>query len=53
MIPVVYLDTAATTAVDLRLLKLHIRRLKDQAFGALRNEEAGHGAGNGERMDAR
>lgn len=43
-----------TTAVDLRLLKLHIRRLKDQAFGALRNEEAGHGAGNGDgRMDAR
>lgn len=33
-----------TTAVDLRLLKLQIRRLKDQAFGALRNEEEKDGA---------
>jgi hypothetical protein len=38
-----------TTAVDLRLLKLHIRRLKDQAFGALRNEEKRNGAGHEER----
>jgi hypothetical protein len=32
-----------TTSVDLRLLKLQIRRLKDQAFGALRNEEESDG----------
>jgi hypothetical protein len=28
------------TSVDLRLLKLQIRRLKDRGFSALRNEEA-------------
>jgi hypothetical protein len=37
------------TAVDLRLLKLQIRRLKDQAFGALRNEEERDGARSEER----
>ena len=43
-----------TTAVDLRLLKLHIRRLKDQAFGALRNEEEKDGTrSEGSRTYAR
>jgi hypothetical protein len=37
------------TSVDLRLLKLHIRRLKDQAFGALRNEEERDGTRTEER----
>jgi hypothetical protein len=35
------------TSVDLRLLKLQIRRLKDHGFSALRNEEA-HDAARGE-----
>jgi hypothetical protein len=42
------------TSVDLRLLKLQIRRLKDRGFAALRNEEA-HDAGRyeGRRTYAR
>jgi hypothetical protein len=36
------------TAVDLQLLKLQVRRLKDRAFAALREEErnAGHQGGD-------
>jgi hypothetical protein len=37
------------TSVDLRLLKLQIRRLKDRGFSALRNEEAQDAARGEER----
>ena len=37
------------TSVDLRLLKLQVRRLKDRAFEALRAEEERH-AGNGREV---
>ena len=38
-----------TTSVDLQLLKLHVRRLKERAFEALREEEMRDGARRGER----
>ena len=38
-----------TTSVDLQLLKLHVRRLKERAFTALREEEMRDGARRGER----
>lgn len=37
------------TAVDLQLLKLQVRRLKDRAFAALREEERNAGHERGDR----
>ena len=43
-----------TTSVDLQLLKLQVRRLKDRAFEALREEERRDGTGReAVRTDAR
>ncbi len=42
---------AGRTAVDLQLLKLQVRRLKDRAFGAIREEERSAGEQGRDRAD--
>jgi hypothetical protein len=42
---------AGRTPVDLQLLKLQVRRLKDRAFGAIREEERGAGHEGRDRAD--
>jgi len=42
---------AGRTSVDLQLLKLQVRRLKDRAFGAIREEESSAGDQGGDRTD--
>jgi hypothetical protein len=41
------------TLVDLRLLKSEVRRLKDAAFDAIREEEARHGSTRGVQRTSR
>ena len=38
-----------STLVDLQMLKLHVRRLKDRGFDAIREEERGAGEQGGHR----
>ncbi|HEM47532.1 MAG TPA: hypothetical protein ENO23_10875 [Alphaproteobacteria bacterium] len=40
-----------STVVDLQLLKLQVRRLKDRGFDAIREEERGAGHEGGDRTD--
>jgi len=42
---------AGRTSVDLQLLKLQVRRLKDRAFGAIREEERNAGEQGRDRAD--